>query len=46
VTHIMSTDGMCPLAAAGGRASMPKCGLKALSLEGSWEHSLLVVCFA
>lgn len=45
----MPGGGMCPLAAAGGRASMPKCGLKALSkllsLEGYWEPSLLRCVF-
>lgn len=37
---------MCPLAAAGGRACVPNCGLEASSrarLEGFWEHSLLIV---
>lgn len=49
MTQIMPGDGMRPLAAAGGRTSCPRVGMRLpaelQSLEGSWEHSLLRCVF-
>lgn len=51
MTQILPRGGMCPLAAAGG--TRPLCPVVGSRLPaelptpggGSWEHSLLIVCF-